>query len=92
MRACGNCGKQYKRTIVIDDVDITAPAESIAGISQNYGDTDTLTEVRIHGDSKKKVKICTRFQDNNTGKEPKDLGSTADGPFCRYKQSDISCN
>lgn len=92
VRTCGNCGKQYKRTIVVNDVDITAPGTSVVGINQNYGDTATLTKVRIHGDAKKKIKICTRFQGNNTGKEPKELGSGPDGTYCRYKESDVSYN
>ncbi|MEE1751547.1 pectate lyase [Streptomyces sp. SP18CS02] len=90
VRTCGNCGKQYKRTIVISDVDITAPGKSVVGINQNYGDTATLSKVRIHGDTKKKTKICTRFQGNNTGKEPKELGSGPDGTYCRYKASDVT--
>ncbi|GAA3836466.1 pectate lyase [Streptomyces phyllanthi] len=90
VRSCGNCSKQYKRTIVISDVDVTAPGKSLVGVNQNYGDTATLTKVRVHGDSKKKIRICTRFQGNNTGKEPKDLGSGPDGTYCKYKKSTVS--
>ncbi|MEU0660369.1 pectate lyase [Streptomyces lavendulocolor] len=90
VRTCGNCGKQYKRTVVISDVDITAPGKSIVGINENYGDTATLSKVRITGDSKKKIKVCTRFQGNNTGKEPKEIGSGPDGKHCLYKASDVT--
>ncbi|MFI5570579.1 pectate lyase [Streptomyces sp. NPDC051740] len=90
VRSCGNCSTQYKRTIVINDVDITAPGKSIVGINQNYGDTASLRNVRIHGDSKKKIKTCIRYQGNNTGKEPKELGTGADGKYCNFSSSDIT--
>ncbi len=90
VRSCGNCKTQYKRTIVLKDIDLTAPGKSIVGINTNYGDTATLSQVRIHGDSKKKMKTCTRYQGNNTGKEPKDLGSGPDGKYCKFSNSDIT--
>lgn len=90
VRSCGNCSTQYKRTIIINDVDITAPGKSIVGINTNYGDTAALRNVRIHGDSSKKIKTCVRFTGNNTGKEPTETGSGPDGTHCRFTASDIS--
>ncbi|MFJ8008509.1 pectate lyase [Streptomyces fagopyri] len=90
VRSCGNCSTQYKRTVVVSDVDVTAPGKSIVGINQNYGDTATLTKVRIHGDSGKKIKPCVRYQGNSTGAEPTETGSGADGTYCRYAGSDIT--
>ncbi|GHH89216.1 pectate lyase [Streptomyces capitiformicae] len=90
VRSCGNCSKQYKRTITVSDIDATAPGESLVGVNQNYGDTTTLSRIRIHGDTGKKLKVCTRFQDNNSGKEPKTLGSGPYGTTCKYKSSDIT--
>ncbi|MFD7691106.1 pectate lyase [Streptomyces sp. NPDC059781] len=90
VRSCGNCKKQYKRTIVLKDIDVVAPGKSLVGINTNYGDTATLSKIRIEGDSKKKIKTCTRYQGNNTGKEPKDLGSGADGKYCKFSSSDIT--
>ncbi|MGW0614604.1 pectate lyase [Streptomyces sp. NPDC002788] len=91
VRSCGNCKTQYKRTIVLSDIDVTAPMNSIVGVNANYGDTATLSRIRIHGDSKKKIKTCVRFEGNNTGKEPKELTPPGpDGKSCKFKASDIS--
>ncbi len=90
VRSCGNCKKQHKRTVVIDDVDITAPGKSIVGVNANFGDTASLREVRVHGDTKKKIKPCIRFTGNNTGKQPTEIGTGPDGVTCRYKDSDLS--
>ncbi|MFC8915541.1 pectate lyase [Streptomyces sp. NPDC057116] len=92
VRSCGNCKTQYKRTIVLHDIDVTAPGKSIVGVNQNYGDTATLSKIRIHGDAKKKIKTCVRFKGNNTGKEPTQLGSGPDGTACRFSASDITYN
>ncbi|MET7697769.1 pectate lyase [Streptomyces sp. NPDC005485] len=90
VRSCGNCKTQYKRTVIINDVDVTAPLKAIVGINSNYGDTAALRNIRVHGDSGKKIKTCVRFQGNNSGKEPKELGTGPDGTFCRFTTSDIS--
>ncbi|WP_329340607.1 pectate lyase [Streptomyces sp. NBC_00663] len=90
VRSCGNCKTQYKRTIIINDVDVTAPGKSIVGINANYGDTAALRKIRIHGDSGKKIKTCTRFKGNNTGAEPTEIGSGPDGTNCKFTSSDIS--
>ncbi|MET9857388.1 pectate lyase [Streptomyces sp. NPDC006450] len=89
VRSCGNCAKQYPRTILINDVDITAPGKSIVGVNSNYGDIATLRNIRIHGDTKKKTKPCTRFTGNDTGKEPDEIGTGPDGTTCRYSVSDV---
>lgn len=90
VRSCGNCSTQYKRTIVVSDVDVTAPGKSVVGINTNYGDTATLTKIRIHGDSSKKIKPCIRYTGNNTGAEPTETGSGPDGTYCKYTASDIT--
>ncbi|WP_406370794.1 pectate lyase [Streptomyces sp. NBC_00647] len=90
VRSCGNCKTQFKRTVVIADVDVTAPGKAIAGINSNYGDTASLRNIRVHGDTKKKIKTCVRFQGNNTGKEPKEIGTGPDGTSCRFTASDVT--
>ncbi|MFF8387191.1 pectate lyase [Streptomyces kanasensis] len=90
VRSCGNCSKQYKRTIVLDGVDATAPGKQLVGINSNYGDTATLRNVRIHGDKGRKLQPCAHYQGNSSGKEPKQLGKGPDGSFCRYAASDVT--
>ncbi|MGA4845650.1 pectate lyase [Streptomyces sp. G5(2025)] len=90
VRTCGNCSKQYQRNIVINDADITAPGKSIVGINTNYKDTVALRNIRIHGDSNKKIKTCLRFTGNNTGAEPVETGSGPDGTYCKFTASDIT--
>ncbi|MGW5133353.1 pectate lyase [Streptomyces sp. NPDC004135] len=91
VRSCGNCRTQYKRTIVLDDIDVTAPMNSIVGVNANYGDTATLSRIRIHGDGKKKIKTCVRFEGNDTGKEPKELKPAGpDGKTCTFTAADVS--
>jgi hypothetical protein len=91
VRSCGNnCSTQYKRTIMVNDVDLTAPGKAIVGINTNYGDTASLRSVRIYWDRGKKMKTCVRYIGNNTGKEPKKTGSGPDGTHCRFVASDIS--
>ncbi|NGN69925.1 pectate lyase [Streptomyces sp. A7024] len=90
VRSCGNCSTQHERHIVIDDVDITAPGKSIAGVNANYGDTATLRDVRIHGDADKEIEPCVRFEGNDSGDEPTEIGSGPDGKTCLYSESDLT--
>ncbi|WP_031506251.1 pectate lyase [Streptomyces megasporus] len=90
VRACGNCKKQYTRHVVVDGVTVTAPGKSLVGINGNHGDTATLRNVTITGDSKKKITPCEVYKGNDTGKEPTRIGSGPDGKHCRYSGSDIT--
>ncbi|MFK0116133.1 pectate lyase [Streptomyces sp. NPDC090994] len=90
VRSCGNCSKQYKRTIVLSDIDVTAPGKALAGINTNYGDTATLSDIRIHGDDDEDIDICVRYTGNDDGDEPTKTGSGADGTYCKFDDSDIT--
>ncbi|WP_241834669.1 pectate lyase [Pseudofrankia asymbiotica] len=89
-RSCGNCSSQYRRTVVIQNVTVTAPGKTIAGINSNYGDTATLSGVTIVGDANKKISICDRYEGNAAGDEPVKLGTGADGTYCHYSPSDLT--
>ncbi|MHB9753492.1 pectate lyase [Streptomyces sp. BYX5S] len=90
VRSCGNCSTQHKRTVVVDDVDVTAPGKSLVGINSNYGDTATLSNIRIHGDDDQDIEPCVRFEGNDSGDEPEEIGSGPDGTYCKYEESDIT--
>jgi hypothetical protein len=83
-RSCGNCSKQFQRTVVVENVLITAPGKTLVGINTNYGDTATLSGITIAGDRQQKISICDRFTGNSSGDEPTKTGSGPDGTFCRY--------
>uniref|UniRef100_A0A915DSF3 Probable pectate lyase F n=1 Tax=Ditylenchus dipsaci TaxID=166011 RepID=A0A915DSF3_9BILA len=63
IRTCGNCENQYKRTIVISNLTALngASGQFIAGINFNYGDSATLTQIKLGGSTAKKVNPCKRF-------------------------------
>jgi len=89
-RSCGNCSKQYKRTVIVQNVTVIAPGKVLAGINTNYGDKATFTVITIQGDSSKKIHICDRFTGNSSGAEPPKTGTGPDGTFCVYTASDIT--
>ncbi|GEM00149.1 pectate lyase [Cellulomonas terrae] len=87
-RSCGNCSKQYARTVVIDNIKVTAPGKSLVGINSNLGDKATITNVQIYNDSSKKIVICEEYKGVTSG-EPSKIGS---GPSsaCGYSTSSIT--
>ncbi|MFJ7012421.1 pectate lyase [Streptomyces albogriseolus] len=90
VRSCGNCSTQYKRTINLNSIEVTWKGGRIAGINTNYGDSATLRNITIVGDSSKKIVPCQKYIGNNTGKEPSSNGSGPDGTYCKYSSSDIT--
>ena len=89
-RSCGNCSSQYARHVVISNVTATYPGKTLAGINTNYGDTVSLRNITIIGDSSHKIVPCQKYIGNNTGAEPPKNGSDADGFYCNYTPSDIT--
>lgn len=56
-RSCGNCSKQYARTVVVDNVKVaTAPGKSLVGINSNLGDQGHVHSVQIYNDSTEEVR------------------------------------
>lgn len=90
VRSCGNCKTQYKRTINLNTIEATYKGTAIVGIDTNYGDSATLRNVTVVGDSGKKIVPCQKYIGNNTGAEPPKNGSGPDGTYCRYSSSDIT--
>nr|BAI44497.1 pectate lyase [Aphelenchus avenae]BAI44498.1 pectate lyase [Aphelenchus avenae] len=90
-RSCGNCGCNYKRNVVIENVKAKGPAKNIAGVNYNCGDTATLKNIQVSG----KVNfVCETYKDNGSGTEPTGgkqykVGQDGDGKQCIYKAADI---
>ncbi|GLW26003.1 pectate lyase [Microbispora amethystogenes] len=87
-RSCGNCSKQYKRNVVIQNVTATTPGKVLAGINTNYGDTTRFSQITIVNDGSRKVVVCDKYKGVTSG-EPTRIGSGADGVNCLYSSSDI---
>ncbi|GAB2897048.1 pectate lyase [Streptomyces mayteni] len=90
VRSCGNCSTQYQRDIVLDGVEVTVPADRLVGINENYGDTATLRNITLVGDSGRDVVPCQKYVGNDEGDEPDESGSDPDGTNCRYSASDLT--
>jgi hypothetical protein len=88
-RSCGNCSSMYKRTVVVQNVWITAPGTAVVGINTNYGDVAQLSGLNIFGDSSHKISICDKYTGNSSGDEPVKTGSGADSTNCLYTASAI---
>lgn len=90
VRSCGNCRTQYRRTIELNGIEATYKGGAIAGINTNYGDTVSLRNITVVGDSGHKIVPCQKYIGNNTGAEPTKNGSDADGHYCNYRSTDIT--
>lgn len=85
-RSCGNCSKQFKRTVQIQNV-IVRSGKVLAGVNQNFGDSATFSNITVVGSTK--PSICDRYTGNTTGAEPTKIGSGPSPPNCNYATSDI---
>jgi hypothetical protein len=88
-RSCGNCSTQTRRNVVIRNVTLTRPGNTVAGINTNYGDTARFTAVTIVNDSGRSMVICRKYTGNDSGDEPVQVGTGADGTNCIYSSSDL---
>ncbi|KAI4601266.1 hypothetical protein KJ359_012456 [Pestalotiopsis sp. 9143b] len=84
-RSCGNCDSMYERHVIISGVTATKGSE-LAGINENYGDSATFSDVTVSDVDD----ICVTYEGNDTGAEPTETGSGADGTYCIYDESDIT--
>ncbi|MDQ7906243.1 pectate lyase [Phytohabitans sp. ZYX-F-186] len=89
-RSCGNCSTQHQRNVVIRNVTLTRPGNTVAGINTNYGDTARFSGITIVNDSSRAMVICRKYRGNNSGDEPSQVGTGADNTNCFYATSDIT--
>ena len=89
-RSCGNCSTQHRRTVVLENLTVTAPGGTLAGVNSNLGDVARFSDITIIGDPDREISVCDRFEGNNTGAEPTRIGTGADGVSCVFADSDIT--
>jgi pectate lyase len=89
-RSCGNCSTQSQRNVVIRNVTLTRPGNTVAGINTNYGDTARFSGITIVNDSSRAMVICRKYIGNNSGDEPTQVGTGADSTNCFYSTSDLT--
>jgi hypothetical protein len=85
-RSCGNCDKQYARHVELDTILANGSKSVLAGVNTNYKDSAKFSN--IFADLT--MKICERYDGNDTGAEPKSVGSGADGTYCLYSSADVT--
>jgi pectate lyase len=88
-RSCGNCSTQQQRDVVIRNVTLTMPGDTVAGVNINYGDTARFTAVTVVNDGDRELVICQKYIGNDDGDEPDQAGTGADGTNCIYSSSDV---
>ncbi|KAF2019865.1 polysaccharide lyase family 3 protein [Aaosphaeria arxii CBS 175.79] len=83
-RSCGNCKTMFERHVTLDGVLAEGGTSTAVGINTNFGDTATITNSCI-----KAKEICTEFEGNDTGAEPKKISS---GPSssCIFTDADVN--
>jgi pectate lyase len=75
-RSCGNCGTQHARRSEFRNVRVEK-GKVVAGVNGNLGDRTVVRDSCVLGGA-----ICENFEGNNSGKEPKKVGSGPDGAVC----------
>ncbi|RAL59330.1 hypothetical protein DID88_006935 [Monilinia fructigena] len=84
-RSCGNCGTQYKRNIIMNNINASG-GKSLTGINSNYGDTCRLTNIN----AKNVKETCAKYEGTTiNSQEPVRLGEGPDGVNCIYAMTDV---
>jgi hypothetical protein len=85
-RSCGNCSTQYQRHAEFDTILANGSKGELAGVNTKYKDSAKFSNIFAASS----MKICERYDGNDTGAEPSSVGVGADGTFCIYSATDIS--
>jgi pectate lyase len=85
-RSCGNCSEQYQRHAEFDTILANGSKSELAGVNTKYKDSAKFTNIF----AATSMKICERYDGNNTGAEPSSVGVGADGTYCIYAATDIN--
>ena len=85
-RSCGNCSQQYQRHAEFDTILANGSKSELAGVNTKYKDSAKFVNIF----AATSMKICERYDGNDTGAEPSSVGVGADGTFCIYAATDIN--
>ncbi|RYZ10275.1 MAG: pectate lyase [Myxococcales bacterium] len=85
-RSCGNCDDQYQRKSEFDTILANGSKGVLAGVNEKYDDSAKFKNIFATAP----MKICERYDGNDTGDEPKSVGTGADGTHCIYSPSDVT--
>ncbi|MDQ0964133.1 hypothetical protein QFZ66_008011 [Streptomyces sp. B4I13] len=89
VRSCGDCGAQFRRDVVLENVMATAPGRELVGVNGNFGDTARLSGVTVVGDPGRDIVPCQKFEGVTTG-DPAKLDAGPDGVNCLFEESDVT--
>jgi hypothetical protein len=84
-RSCGNCSTQNQRKSEFDTI-VANGTGVLAGVNTKYKDSAKFSNIFAATG----MKICERYDGNNTGAEPSSVGVGADGTYCIYAATDIT--
>ncbi|BCJ60969.1 pectate lyase [Micromonospora endophytica] len=79
-RSCGNCRTQAARTVTLRNITVTGTGDVLVGVNANLGDRAVIEGVTFIGGGR--ADLCDLFEGNNTGAEPRKIGSGPDGRTC----------
>ncbi|KAL0948046.1 hypothetical protein HGRIS_010671 [Hohenbuehelia grisea] len=89
-RACGNCATHYERHVQLSNVCLNSGKEGV-GINSNWGDTASLSGVKISG-KPSAANVCCTYTGVNKGSEPPKIGCGDGYSACQYSESSVgSC-
>ncbi|PVF94174.1 pectate lyase [Serendipita vermifera] len=88
-RACGNCEKSYKRSVIVDNVCLKGGKEGV-GINSNFGDTATLSNIKTNG-KPSSTNVCCTYKGVSKGSEPSKIGCGSSYSACKISGSVGSC-
>jgi hypothetical protein len=59
-------------------------------VNVNYGDVARFSGITIVNDSSHAMVICRKYEGNDDGDDPEQVGTGADSTNCLYSSSDIT--
>ncbi|MDX5567639.1 pectate lyase [Streptomyces sp. ID05-04B] len=89
VRSCGDCGEQFRRDVVLENVTATAPGRELVGVNGNFGDTARLSGVTVVGDPGRDIVPCQKFE-GVTGGDPAKADAGPDQVNCLFEESDVT--